>query len=289
MDLVAAVVADEEPLEVAQPGEDALDDPAGAAEPGAVLGLAACDLRRDPAPAELAPVLVVVIPPISGDALRPAARSADLPRTGGMRSRSGTSCATSLRLPPVTVQASGMPVASTRRWCLEPGLARSTGLGPIAVPPFSLVRGWSPLPRATTPAHRRRAAPPTGACAAAPTPPPAARRPCAGNRLSPSRSPARAVDVSTRSRCAARTRSPAAPAGPVPACGPDSGSAAAASAATAQSSATTRRRRSTAQQPSAPPNSTTDTDAVGRQGAGPFMPIRVLRPRPPRGCREGLR
>ena len=78
MDLVAAVVADEEPFEVVQPGEGALDDPAGAAEPGAVLGLAACDLRRDPAPAELAPVLVVVIPPISGDALRPAARPSDL-------------------------------------------------------------------------------------------------------------------------------------------------------------------------------------------------------------------
>jgi hypothetical protein len=62
VDLVAAVVADEEPFEVVQPGEGALDDPAGAAEPGAVLGLAACDLRRDPAPAELAPVLVVVIP-----------------------------------------------------------------------------------------------------------------------------------------------------------------------------------------------------------------------------------
>jgi hypothetical protein len=112
-----------------------------------------------------------------------------------------------------------MPVASTRRWCLEPGLARSTGLGPVAVPPFSLVRGWSRRSRATTPAHRRRAAPPTGACAAAPTPPPAARRPCAGSRLSPSRSRARAVDVSTRSRCAARTRSPAAPLGPAPACG----------------------------------------------------------------------
>ena len=78
MALVAAVVADEEPLELVQPGEGALDDPAGAAEPGAVLGLAAGDLRRDPAPAELAPLLVVVIPPISGDALRPAARPADL-------------------------------------------------------------------------------------------------------------------------------------------------------------------------------------------------------------------
>ena len=48
MDLVAAVVADEQPLEVVEPGEGALDDPAGAAEPGAVLGLAAGDLGLDP-------------------------------------------------------------------------------------------------------------------------------------------------------------------------------------------------------------------------------------------------
>jgi hypothetical protein len=48
VDLVAAVVADEQPLVVVEPSEGALDDPAGAAEAGAVLGLAACDLGRDP-------------------------------------------------------------------------------------------------------------------------------------------------------------------------------------------------------------------------------------------------
>jgi hypothetical protein len=172
MDLVVAVVADEELLEVAQSGEGALDDPAGAAELGAVLGLVACDLRRDPAPAELAPVLVVVIPPISGDALRPAARPADLTahRGNALKERDELGV-TSLRLPPVTVQASGMPVASTRRWCLEPAWLDQPGSAPSRCPPtFSLVRGWSQLPRATTPAHRRRAGPPTGACAAAPTP-----------------------------------------------------------------------------------------------------------------------
>ena len=51
VDLVAAVVADEEPLEVMEPGEGALDDPAGAAEAGAVPGLAAGDLRFDAASA----------------------------------------------------------------------------------------------------------------------------------------------------------------------------------------------------------------------------------------------
>ena len=36
VDLVAAVVADEQPFELMQPGEGALDHPAVAAEPGAV-------------------------------------------------------------------------------------------------------------------------------------------------------------------------------------------------------------------------------------------------------------
>ena len=37
----------------------------------------------------------------------------------------------SLRLPPVSDTASGMPCASVIRWCFEPGRARSTGLGPV--------------------------------------------------------------------------------------------------------------------------------------------------------------
>ena len=45
VDVVAAVVADEQALEVVEPGEGAFDDPAVAAEPGAVLGLAAGDQR----------------------------------------------------------------------------------------------------------------------------------------------------------------------------------------------------------------------------------------------------
>jgi len=54
VDLVAAVVADEQPLEFVQPGEGAFNDPAVAAEPGAMGGAAAGDLRSDPALAEQA-------------------------------------------------------------------------------------------------------------------------------------------------------------------------------------------------------------------------------------------
>ncbi len=82
MDFVAAVVADEQSLEVVQPGEGAFDDPAVAAEPGAVLGLAACDLGLDPPAAEFAPVLVVVVAAIGADPIRSPPRPADLSADG---------------------------------------------------------------------------------------------------------------------------------------------------------------------------------------------------------------
>jgi hypothetical protein len=78
VDLVAAVVADEQPLEVVQPGEGALDDPADAAEAGAVLGLATSDVGADAAAAELAAVLVVVVAAVGDDTLGSLARPADL-------------------------------------------------------------------------------------------------------------------------------------------------------------------------------------------------------------------
>lgn len=61
MDVVAAVGADEQPAAVVQPSEGALDDPAVAAEAGAVLALAASDHRLDAALPDEASVLVVVV------------------------------------------------------------------------------------------------------------------------------------------------------------------------------------------------------------------------------------
>jgi hypothetical protein len=55
--LGSAVVTDEQPFEVVQPGEGALDHPAEASQPGAVVGLSASDLGRDPEPAQQAPYL----------------------------------------------------------------------------------------------------------------------------------------------------------------------------------------------------------------------------------------
>ena len=158
MDLGATVVADEQPLELVQPGEGALDHPTGTAEAGAVLGLAAGDLRFDPAAAKLVPVRIVVIAAVGRDPVGPPSWPADLAATGGIRSRSGISWVTSFRLPPVSVQASGIPVASTTRWCFDPFLARSTGLGPVADPLLSPARDWSRRPRATIRSRQSHAA-----------------------------------------------------------------------------------------------------------------------------------
>jgi hypothetical protein len=77
VDVVAAVGADKEPAAVVEPGEGALDDPSVAAEPGAVLGLAASDQRLDAALPDEAAVLVVVVAAVGDQRPRPASRSAD--------------------------------------------------------------------------------------------------------------------------------------------------------------------------------------------------------------------
>jgi hypothetical protein len=82
VDLMAAVVADEQPFELVQPGEGALNDPAVAAESGAVLGLAPRDLGSDAALTQLAATAVVVVAAIGADTIGPASRSADLAAHG---------------------------------------------------------------------------------------------------------------------------------------------------------------------------------------------------------------
>lgn len=77
MNLVPAVVVGEQSLVVMNPGEGTRNDPAHATESGAVLGLAASDLRADVAGAELAPVLVVVVAAVGCDVVGPPARTTD--------------------------------------------------------------------------------------------------------------------------------------------------------------------------------------------------------------------
>ena len=67
MDVAAAFVADRESFEGVQPGESAFDDPAVAAEAGAVLGLAPGDAVADTTLAEQTAVLVVVVAAVGDD------------------------------------------------------------------------------------------------------------------------------------------------------------------------------------------------------------------------------
>ena len=77
MDFVAAVVADEQPLEVVQPSEGALDDPAVTTKSGAVPGLSPRDLGRDAPRAQLPPLRPVVVGAVGADFVGSPARSAD--------------------------------------------------------------------------------------------------------------------------------------------------------------------------------------------------------------------
>jgi len=114
-----------------QPREGALDDPAARAKPGAVGAAAAGDDRLDVPRPQLPAVLVMVIAAVGDQRLGALAGRPGLPRTGPMPSMSGSSWVTSLRLPPVSAIASGIPEGSTIRWCLEPVRARSTGEGRV--------------------------------------------------------------------------------------------------------------------------------------------------------------
>ena len=75
MDVVAAVVADEQSLEVVEPGEGALDDPAVAPQAGAVLALPTRDHGLDAARADEAAVLVMVIAAIGEQDIWSSTRS----------------------------------------------------------------------------------------------------------------------------------------------------------------------------------------------------------------------
>ena len=77
MGVVRAVGADEQPTLVVEMADRALDKPALAAEPGAVLGLAARDHRLDPALPKLTAVRVVVVAAVGDQPLRPLTGTAD--------------------------------------------------------------------------------------------------------------------------------------------------------------------------------------------------------------------
>ena len=112
MDVVADLPADAQPPEPVQQGETLLNHPAVHAQPGAVLGAAARDDWGDPGGPDLLAVFVVVIAAVRVNLVRALTGRPRRPRTGGMASIGGMSWVTSLRLPPVSEIASGIPCAT---------------------------------------------------------------------------------------------------------------------------------------------------------------------------------
>lgn len=142
-------------------------------------------------------------------------------------------------------------LASFLTWCLLPGRARSTGLGPLLGPGVRPGRGTSRSPPSTSEAGSSIAASSAGARAVGPRRRPRSRRPGVASRSCRSRSPVPAAGTPTGCRYAARTRSRTTPAGPAPSAGPRPASALA-RAATARSATTVHPRRSTAATVSSP-------------------------------------
>ena len=116
MHVVADLPADPQTAEVVQEREGTLDDPSLSAQTGAVLSVAACDQWPDAEFAYQSPVLVVVVSAVREDHVGASAGRPHLPRTGGTTSSSGMRWVTSLQLPSVSENASGIPVPSVIRW-----------------------------------------------------------------------------------------------------------------------------------------------------------------------------
>ena len=135
MDVVPTLVADTQAPILVDPRQRPLDRPPGLPQPGLVVDpLLGQDRLDAQLPQSLAVGLGVVGQvPLQGIGLLP--RAADL--AGHRRDLVGEGANWLMSLTPaaVTAEAGGMPPASLRRWRSPPGLARSTGLGPVASPP----------------------------------------------------------------------------------------------------------------------------------------------------------
>jgi len=235
-----------------EPGEGALDDPAVAAEPGAVLALAAGDFGRNTPPTELAAVLVVVVAAIGGETLGTAPRTAD-PASYGRdgvdeRDQLGDVIAVAAREPP----SERDPGRVDQEVVLGAVSGSINGLGPVSEPPFSPARDSNPPRPATTRSRLQPAARRARARAAAAIRLPVATHPSGGSRSTRGRSRARAADAAMRFRCAIRRESLAALAGRTNACGLGTGNVAPPSAATARHASIAHPTRSRAHWPFAP-------------------------------------
>ena len=91
--------------------------------------------RLDPQLTQSLAVWLRVVAPVAHQRVGLRPRWPAFPATAGSSLKSGANSLTSWMLAAVTLEASGMPWPSVITWCLLPGLARSTGLGPVFSPP----------------------------------------------------------------------------------------------------------------------------------------------------------
>jgi hypothetical protein len=102
-------VAYSESLELVEPGEGALDDPAHLSQPGAMRDTETGDHWLDAAFPQQATVLVEVVSPSAYRHRGLRWGRPRRPRIGGTAVRRGKSWVTSCRWPPVSLMASGVP------------------------------------------------------------------------------------------------------------------------------------------------------------------------------------
>jgi hypothetical protein len=114
-----------------------------------MLGAAAGDYRGDALGPDLAAVLVVVIAAVGVDPVGPLARAAAAAADWRDRRNQRHQLGDVVTLPAGQRHRQRVPCASVIRWCFEPGLARSTGLGPV----------WAALQRAHMRAVNHRLGP----------------------------------------------------------------------------------------------------------------------------------
>lgn len=119
-----------------EPGQGSLDIPPRLPEAGAMFGPPRRELRLDAPLPELMAMRLRVRTAIPLHHVGSSSWPAFFPLTGGTSSTSGMRWVTSCAWAPVTVMASGLPVASTRTWTFEPHLRRSVGFGPVFLPPL---------------------------------------------------------------------------------------------------------------------------------------------------------
>jgi hypothetical protein len=143
----------------------------------------------------------------------------------------------SLRLPPVSETASGVPRPQAIKWCFEPLLERSTGLGPVLAPPKR--PHTRAVDRGPRPVDPIRLVEPRQQQLVQPLPHlPLATRASGANRSSPNRNPSPAAGTPTGSPSATRTRSPSTPSARRAASAPETDAAAAPLESTARSTPT---------------------------------------------------